>query len=80
MTARLVGLLAGAVMSVFGIAVVFNVKGAAQALIEQQRRQPYVRFVPWATSEVFLRMWAALVALIGVAVIALELLAQVSGT
>ncbi len=44
--ARFVGLLVLAAISVFGMTVVLNVKGAAHALMEQQRHQPYARLFP----------------------------------
>lgn len=79
MAARLVGMLVAAAVTLIGVVLVFNVNGAAQALIEQQRRQSYMRLFPWATSEVFLRIWAAVLALVGGAVVAVVLWAQLIG-
>ena len=79
MTARVVGLLVVTVITAFGVAVVFNMNGTAQALIAQQRRQSYMRLFPWATSEAYLRIWAAVVALIGGAVITVVGWALVTG-
>lgn len=77
--ARFIGLLVLGAVSIFGVAVLLNLNGAAHALIERQRRQPYARLFPWATSEARLRVWAGLLAVIGVIVIAVVTWAQLTG-